>query len=72
MLTPTFDRLCDLRNVTSSAAMASELARHMCEAFNGGNVLPTGNSYISLRRLEAERLQQSSLFLHVPLAAEGR
>ncbi|KAL8722935.1 MAG: hypothetical protein Q9181_007392, partial [Wetmoreana brouardii] len=34
-------KLCDLRNVTSSAEMASELVRHMCEAFNGGNVLPT-------------------------------
>ncbi|KAL8913357.1 MAG: hypothetical protein Q9171_001834 [Xanthocarpia ochracea] len=33
--------LCDLRNVTSSASMARELLRNMCEAFNGGNVLPT-------------------------------
>ncbi|KAL8677710.1 MAG: hypothetical protein Q9186_005894 [Xanthomendoza sp. 1 TL-2023] len=34
-------KLCDLRNVISSASMASELVKSMCEAFNGGNVLPT-------------------------------
>ncbi|KAI4203856.1 MAG: hypothetical protein LQ348_001377, partial [Seirophora lacunosa] len=34
-------KLCDLRNVTSSAEMANELVQRMGEAFNGGNVLPT-------------------------------
>ncbi|KAL9009609.1 MAG: hypothetical protein Q9173_005373, partial [Seirophora scorigena] len=34
-------KLCDLRNIISSAEMASELVRKMGEAFNGGNVLPT-------------------------------
>ncbi|KAL8814584.1 MAG: hypothetical protein Q9223_006200 [Gallowayella weberi] len=35
-------KLCDLRDITSSANMARELVRSMREAFNGGNVLPTG------------------------------
>ncbi|KAL8923172.1 MAG: hypothetical protein Q9208_004735 [Pyrenodesmia sp. 3 TL-2023] len=34
-------KLCDLRNVTKSTQMASELLQNMCEAFNGGNVVPT-------------------------------
>ncbi|KAL8898175.1 MAG: hypothetical protein Q9207_006841 [Kuettlingeria erythrocarpa] len=34
-------KLCDMRNITTSAEMASELLQHMCEAFNGGNVIPT-------------------------------
>lgn len=34
-------KLCDLRSVTTSNEMASELVLNMCEAFNGGNVLPT-------------------------------
>ncbi|KAL9596831.1 MAG: hypothetical protein Q9219_005545 [cf. Caloplaca sp. 3 TL-2023] len=34
-------KLCDLRHVASSTEMAIELVRHMCEAFNEGNVLPT-------------------------------
>ncbi|KAL8787058.1 MAG: hypothetical protein Q9213_002400 [Squamulea squamosa] len=34
-------RLCDLRDIMSSAGMAGELIRNMSEAFNGGNVLPT-------------------------------
>ncbi|KAL8644671.1 MAG: hypothetical protein Q9210_007137, partial [Variospora velana] len=34
-------KLCDLRNITSSAEMASELVQKMADAFNGGNVLPT-------------------------------
>ncbi|KAL8954392.1 MAG: hypothetical protein Q9183_007148, partial [Haloplaca sp. 2 TL-2023] len=34
-------KLCDLRHVTSSADMATALLTGMCEAFNGGNVLPT-------------------------------
>ncbi|KAL8946767.1 MAG: hypothetical protein Q9222_006879 [Ikaeria aurantiellina] len=36
------NRLCDLQDVTSSANMASKLIKKMREAFNGGNVLPTG------------------------------
>ncbi|KAL8932016.1 MAG: hypothetical protein Q9211_006580, partial [Gyalolechia sp. 1 TL-2023] len=34
-------KLCDLRNLTSSAQMARELVQHMGEAFNNGNVQPT-------------------------------
>ncbi|KAL8865428.1 MAG: hypothetical protein Q9174_006891, partial [Haloplaca sp. 1 TL-2023] len=34
-------KLCDLRHLTRSADMATELLTRMCEAFNGGNVLPT-------------------------------
>ena len=34
-------KLCDLRHLTSSADMATGLLTRMCEAFNGGNVLPT-------------------------------
>ncbi|KAL8725039.1 MAG: hypothetical protein Q9166_007614 [cf. Caloplaca sp. 2 TL-2023] len=33
--------LCDLRHITSSSGMASELVRNMSKAFNGGNILPT-------------------------------
>lgn len=34
-------KLCDMRNATTSTEMASELLQNMCEAFNGGNVVPT-------------------------------
>ncbi|KAL8982803.1 MAG: hypothetical protein Q9177_005164 [Variospora cf. flavescens] len=34
-------KLCDLRKITSSTEMASELVQKMAEAFNGGNILPT-------------------------------
>lgn len=37
-----FFRLCDLRTVTSSAKMAVELIKAITEAFNDGNILPTG------------------------------
>ena len=34
-------KLCDLRNVTSSVTMVSELVEGVRDAFNGGNVQPT-------------------------------
>ncbi|KAL8746468.1 MAG: hypothetical protein Q9184_007744, partial [Pyrenodesmia sp. 2 TL-2023] len=34
-------KLCDMRNTTTSTEMAGELLQNMCEAFNGGNVVPT-------------------------------
>ncbi|MCJ1359909.1 MAG: hypothetical protein MMC33_009912 [Icmadophila ericetorum] len=34
-------RLCDLRSITSSADMATELMKGMVEAFNSGTILPT-------------------------------
>lgn len=34
-------KLCDLRGVTSSAEMVSELVNGVCNAYNGGNVQPT-------------------------------
>lgn len=55
-LKPMFSRLCDLRHVTSSAQMASQLITNMSEAFNGGNVLPTGKARTESCRQEAEIL----------------
>lgn len=34
-------KLCDLRDVTSSAQMATELIQGVSEAYNGGNIVPT-------------------------------
>lgn len=55
-LTSTSSRLCDLRHVTSSAQMASHLMTNMSEAFNGGNVLPTGKAHTKSYRQEVEVL----------------
>lgn len=40
-------RLQDLRHVTTSAEMGRELIQGLIEAFNHGNIQPTGNSFLS-------------------------
>ncbi|KAL8765209.1 MAG: hypothetical protein Q9209_007642 [Squamulea sp. 1 TL-2023] len=63
-------RLCDLRNITSSAGIASKLMRNMSEAFNEGNVLPTGNNL--LPRPLAHRLNIMTVFVFPPRQIDSR
>lgn len=42
-----WNRLRDLRHVTTSAEMARVLIQGLTEAFNSGNIQPTGNDFLS-------------------------
>lgn len=41
------NRVRDLRHVTTSAEMGRELIQGLTEAFNSGNIQPTGNNFLS-------------------------